>query len=810
MIDQRTIEEINLLLAQESYEDAIALLEEFIEENPDELTYYWYLGLAYLLQEKAEEAQNIWLSIFLQGNIEEVEHWTTELIEFLETKVQEYITEKKLGNAKIAYEAITLISLDYQNTELLNNLIKSLSYLATNLSYDVHREEAVEVYLEILTLNPDDAISWHSLALNYYYLEQNSQAKEAIQKAIELDHIFPANYQILGLILEKQENYDLAIETYQQAIGQDSKFLDAYLNLANIYLQKQQADKAIEIYKMALDIFPENVFISQNLGLAYKSLGDLIQANLYLGYAEYFSHNHQVALKYFEEFYAVGSGDLNFYLALTKCYLRCDQPNSAIELLEKALSDFPNSISLKRMNQVVLPVVYMRYEDINLYHQRFESLLVKLIEETKTDTSEERQDIIKSLGLITNFHLAYQGKNDIKIQKQYANYIHSITQQMCPQWSQKKDFSLENSKIRVGYISSRLYSLGKLYLNWIKYCDQNKFEIYVYDLSGKDKNKLLYYQKEFELYSNHITFVAKNPELNNLCADIFADQLDILIIPEIGIDPVFDVISCLRLAPVQCTTWAHPVTSGSPNIDYFLSSDLMEPINAQEHYSEKLVRLPNLGFSFPNLIVPTLSKQRSDFELKDDAIVYFCCQSLFKYLPQHDYIFPAIAKHSHSFQFTFLDPAHGKIVTQKFQQRLDKAFGELGLDYRDYCIFLPLFKEEEYLMLNQLTDIFLDGLSWSGGLTTRHALACGLPVVTCPGEMMRARHSYGILQMLGVTETIAKNEAEYIEIAVRLGLDREWRQTIRDKVIANKERIFEDKECIVALEAFFQEVVQKH
>jgi predicted O-linked N-acetylglucosamine transferase (SPINDLY family) len=63
--------------------------------------------------------------------------------------------------------------------------------------------------------------------------------------------------------------------------------------------------------------------------------------------------------------------------------------------------------------------------------------------------------------------------------------------------------------------------------------------------------------------------------------------------------------------------------------------------------------------------------------------------------------------------------------------------------------------------------------------------------------------------MIGFIETIAKNEAEYIEIAVRLGLDREWRQTIRDKVIANKERIFEDKECIVALEAFFQEAIYK-
>ena len=75
---------------------------------------------------------------------------------------------------------------------------------------------------------------------------------------------------------------------------------------------------------------------------------------------------------------------------------------------------------------------------------------------------------------------------------------------------------------------------------------------------------------------------------------------------------------------------------------------------------------------------------------------------------------------------------------------------------------------------------------------------------------MRARHSYGILRMIGVTETIAETEAEYIEIAVRLGLDNKWRQVIRDQITANKHRLFNDRECIKGLENFFQKAIQKH
>jgi predicted O-linked N-acetylglucosamine transferase (SPINDLY family) len=117
---------------------------------------------------------------------------------------------------------------------------------------------------------------------------------------------------------------------------------------------------------------------------------------------------------------------------------------------------------------------------------------------------------------------------------------------------------------------------------------------------------------------------------------------------------------------------------------------------------------------------------------------------------------------------------------------------------------------QDYLRFNELADIFLDSFGWSGGFSTKDAIACSLPIVTCPGKIMRARQSYGMLQMIGVTETIAKTEIEYIEIAVRLGLDHEWRQAVRGQITANKHRLFNDRECIKGLESFFQKAIQKH
>ncbi|WP_257237152.1 hypothetical protein [Nostoc sp. 'Peltigera malacea cyanobiont' DB3992] len=120
-----------------------------------------------------------------------------------------------------------------------------------------------------------------------------------------------------------------------------------------------------------------------------------------------------------------------------------------------------------------------------------------------------------------------------------------------------------------------------------------------------------------------------------------------------GMNPQTLQMAGLRLAPVQCVAWGHPVTTGLPTIDYFLSSELMEPENGQEHYSEKLIRLPNIGVSYPKPYIPPVIKTRSYFQLLDDAVIYLCCQAPFKYLPQYDFIFAEIARRVPQAKFVF-------------------------------------------------------------------------------------------------------------------------------------------------------------
>jgi predicted O-linked N-acetylglucosamine transferase (SPINDLY family) len=365
----------------------------------------------------------------------------------------------------------------------------------------------------------------------------------------------------------------------------------------------------------------------------------------------------------------------------------------------------------------------------------------------------------------------------------------------------------ENNKIRIGYVSAYLHSYsGTLWLTgWLRYCEspskmlreRQNFEIYCYYI-GNEPDAVT---QQFQDYSDVFHHIPHN--LEAACEQIISDQLHILVFPEIGMNPQTMQMAALRLAPVQCVAWGHPVTSGLPTVDYFLSSDLMEPENAQEHYSETLIRLPNIGVSYPKPYVPPVTKTRGDFQLRDDAVIYLCCQAPYKYLPQYDFILTEIAHRVPQAQFVFI---RGELL----KPRLARAFAAAGLKSEDYCVFLTIPERFDYLMINLLSDVYLDTFTWSGGNTTLEAIACNLPVVTCPGEFMRGRHSYSFLKMIGVTDTIAQNEVEYIDIAVKLGLDPAWRRNIAQRMSESHDRLYDDTTCVAGLETFYKQVVQEN
>ncbi|OFZ99724.1 MAG: hypothetical protein A2Z44_11295 [Betaproteobacteria bacterium RBG_19FT_COMBO_58_11] len=62
-------------------------------------------------------------------------------------------------------------------------------------------------------------------------------------------------------------------------------------------------------------------------------------------------------------------------------------------------------------------------------------------------------------------------------------------------------------------------------------------------------------------------------------------------------------------------------------------------------------------------------------------------------------------------------------------------------------------------------------------------------------------------QKMGISDCVASSSEAYVNIALRLGNDAAFRQTIKNNILAKKSVLFEDENVISEFSRFFEEVV---
>lgn len=227
----------------------------------------------------------------------------------------------------------------------------------------------------------------------------------------------------------------------------------------------------------------------------------------------------------------------------------------------------------------------------------------------------------------------------------------------------------------------------------------------------------------------------------------------------------------------------------------------MEPEDAKAHYSETLVRLPNLAL----YLIPPPPRQTNPqkFDLPEERTLYGCLQSLFKYLPQYDFVFPMIAKEVPGALFVFLE-GNASFTTATLKRRLSNAFASCGLEVSQHVKFLPRVSREVYIDLLANMDVILDSIGWTGGNTSLQAIELGKPIVTLPGEFMRGRHTYAMFRMMGLEKHIASSIDDYVVRSVKLASDIEFRSRVETEILERKHLLYEDRSFIDAFDAFLK------
>jgi predicted O-linked N-acetylglucosamine transferase (SPINDLY family) len=626
------------------------------------------------------------------------------------------------------------------------------------------RDEAMACFRRVIAGMPGHAAAHLQLGLAFWNRGDPAPAIALAERAVHLDPKLPAAHGVLGAMLQTVGRSEEAIASLRAAVAADPNDATACFHLGTCLCEARSGNAAegLTFLQRAVALAPRNVQAHIRLCRVLAEMGRRVEA-----LAAY-----QTALTLHPD-----DPTLQIGAAVAELPMICDD-TAEIERCRAS------------------------------YAARLDALEGFFAErQARARPGSAKQDA-EAVGTAQPFFLPYHGRNDRELQARFGRMVCAIMGAAYPQWAQAPAVAppAPGEPIRVAIVSGQFWGHSVLKFpiwGWVSQLDRRRFRLLGYHTSGRTDVETSRLWRSFD------RFVQGPLPVEQWCEIIRRDAPHIVIFPEIGMDPVTPKLAGLRLAPIQCGSMGHPETSGFPTIDYYLSSDLMEPADAQAHYSEQLVRLPNLAVAYVPPPTETAAVRRDEIGLRPDAVAFWCCQHLPKYQPELDRVFARIARGAENAQFVFISSPRGDAQTERFRARLARAFAAEGLDIRRHVIMLSRLTTPQFLGVAAICDVFLDSIGWSGLNSALESLAADLPIVTWPGPLMRGRHCHAILQMLGISETVAGSEAEYVDIAVRLARDPALRAAIRQKTAANKARLFADPTPVRALERWIEEAVRR-
>jgi protein O-GlcNAc transferase len=646
--------------------------------------------------------------------------------------------------------------------------------------------DALPCFERALALNPGYHEARNNLGRGLLSLGRFGEALPQFERVLKSAPDSAIAHFNLASVLQPNGRSEDAERHYHSAVALRPDFVDAHIHLASLLEDTGRPAEALVHAERAVALRPDHPGARNNLGNILRALGRREQA-----IAQY-----QSALRL----------DPNFFMA----HYNCGVALRGEAKIAEARAHFAHALALKpdfieagfALCMAELPALYESESEIAERRTAYRSRLATLSADVERAGAPAM--LADTIGSHQPFYLPYQGQDDRELQTWYGSLVCKIMAARYPTPVLPNPPG-PHQPIRLGIVSGffRQHSNWKIPIKgWLKMLDRDRFRVCCYYIGTERDGET----DAAETLCDH--FVQGPRSLEAWRQTILDDAPHVLIFPEIGMDKQSAQLAAQRLAAVQCASWGHPVTSGFPTIDYFISSDLMEPADAADHYSERLVRLPNLSIYYEPPDVPSLTIDRTELGLRAGAVVYWCCQSLPKYLPQFDQVFARIAAEVPDCQFTFIEFAGGSGITGMFRARLERAFKAIGLDAGDHCVFLPRLAPDRFVAAIGQCDVVLDSIGWSGCNSVLESLVHDLPIVTLAGAMMRGRHTAAILNKMDIRGTTARNMDEYVSIAGLLGRDRARRNRLSAEIAGKKHRIYRDRTCITALETFLIQAVR--
>jgi len=595
------------------------------------------------------------------------------------------------------------------------------------------------IYRRLLQAQPTNTSTLINLAILLKDRGQLNEAERVLRRAVKRTPDYADAHNNLGTVLAAQGRPKEAIESYRLAIKLRDDYADAYANLGSALRMIGEVDEAVTNLEKAINL-------NEKAPQAHAELGNILRER----------------------------GEVD---AARKAY-------------ERALSTSPNDGGIRINHALLLPVIPSSQAEIEKYRERITANVEQLTKKPPLLVNP-----VIDVGR-TTFYLAYHGADDRALQTAIAR----MYERACPSLNFTAAHCdgtlpvIEGRPIRIGCVSRyfRDHPIAWTFERYFDHFPDEQFDITLFTFAGEENPV---WDRMAKNADNAILLPDTNlAEARRMIAD---EKLDVLIYPDIGMEPTTYFLAFSRLAPIQCVAGGHPVTTGIPTLDYWIGNDLGEPEGAEAHYSEKLIRLKGIASHYYRPKLPQPPKSRSELNLPDDRCVYLCPQSLFKFHPDFDDVLARILRGDPNGVLAIFDgsePSWTKQLQARFQRTMP--------DVTDRILTLPRVGFSDFLSTLAVADVMLDTMHFSGGNTSFQGLGLGTPIVTWKSPYARGLVTTFIYRHMGYLDLIADTPDEYVEIALNLGRNGDALSAARAEIAAKADVVFENAPGAIELRDF--------
>lgn len=640
--------------------------------------------------------------------------------------------------------------------------------------------DAVQSYQAALSRRPNDVQTLINLSLALNALQRYAEAETSCRQAIQLHPTAAEPHALLSTILSHLGRLEEAEACCKEAVSLRPDYVEAYNALGLTLRGLGRFEEATAAFKQALALHPQFADAHGNLGSVLTDL-DL--------FAEAEFHCQECARL------APDCAEAHANLALVHYELGRFEASQAS--YERAVQLKPRESKWHFSSQLMLPKILSTAGSIESWRTRYATGISRL-EALGGNFSTPEAGLSNS-----TFNLAYHGRNNKPILEAVSCLCRhrypalNFTAPHVLNWTAPAD-----RKIRLGICSEFLaaHTIGRLYRGLLAGLRRDRFEVVLIHGSQTKRDS---YSGTLDALADEVLQLPANLQAQQ--GMVSASKLDLVFYPDIGMGAETYFLAHSRLAPVQAVSWGHPDTTGIDTLDYFVSSAWIEPTEADQHYSERLVRMNRLPCRYEPLELSAESFSKAELGLPSTGRLYGCPQSLFKLHPEFDAVLDKILELDGSGHIILLEGQH-KSWRKLLLQRWSQEFPRLC----ERVIFLPRMPHGKFMALMAHFDLLLDPIHFGSGNTMYESLAHGTPIMTWPGEFMRGRIVAGAYSQMGLADApVVTRLEDYARTAVAWAGNADRLSRFRSESRAAAVRhLFTDAQAVREFEAFAEAALQ--